>query len=112
MVRRYLPFKVGFIRQTKKIYMCSSQQIAFILMNLDSLANPESNERKIVDLLWFPTGGGKTEAYLFISVFLIFYSRLNKKFENVNGTQIIIDTTAPEGKAELNVIVLLSVDNV
>jgi len=38
-------------------------QLAFLLLNLKSIINPTcSDERNLVDLLWFPTGGGKTEA--------------------------------------------------
>lgn len=51
-------------------------QIAFILLNLDGLTNPGSEDRELADLLWFPTGGGKTEAYLGLIGYTILLRRL------------------------------------
>jgi len=39
-------------------------QLAFLLLNLTSMVEPDSADRELVDLLFFPSGGGKTEAYL------------------------------------------------
>ena len=56
-------------------------QLAFILLSIPSLADPNHHDRTqpieaYADLLWFPTGGGKTEAYLGVAAFTTFIRRL------------------------------------
>ncbi len=51
-------------------------QLAFQLLTIESLARDDADDRELVDLLWFPTGGGKTEAYLALTAFTIFLRRL------------------------------------
>ena len=43
--------------------------IVLLLQVLPSLVDENHQERDLVDVIWFPTGGGKTEAYLFLSAF-------------------------------------------
>ena len=57
-------------------------QLAFILLNLPGIAEPANPEREFVDLLFFPTGGGKTEAYLGLAAFTMVLRRLRNPGEN------------------------------
>lgn len=54
-------------------------QMAFILQSLRGVSGKSEMEREQADVLWFPTGGGKTEAYLGIVVFAIAYRRLSEQ---------------------------------
>lgn len=67
-------------------------QLAFMVLEISSFVEPESDNRKLVDLLWFPTGGGKTEAYLGIAAFEIFYRRMAYP-ESCNGVTVIMRYT-------------------
>jgi hypothetical protein len=60
-------------------------QLAFILLNLPGLADPHDPNRETVDLLFFPTGGGKTEAYLGLAAFAIVLRRLRHRDEKGLG---------------------------
>jgi hypothetical protein len=51
-------------------------QLAFLLMNVAAQVDPSDPERDAVDLIFFPTGGGKTEAYLGLAAFVLVLRRL------------------------------------
>ncbi|MFD8415640.1 helicase-related protein [Streptomyces sp. NPDC059650] len=51
-------------------------QLAFFLLALDGVADPGHRDRDTTDLIWFPTGGGKTEAYLLLAAFTIALRRI------------------------------------
>jgi len=62
-------------------------QLAFMLLSIPALADPTHQDRTqpldaFADLLWFPTGGGKTEAYLGVAAFTMGIRRLQK---NIGG---------------------------
>lgn len=66
-------------------------QLAYILLNLPGLADRHHPDRDIADLLWFPTGGGKTEAYLGLVAFSILHRRLNDR--DAQGVAVIMRYT-------------------
>jgi hypothetical protein len=68
-------------------------QLAFLLMNLPSVADPKHTDREVVDLLFFPTGGGKTEAYLGLAAFTIVLRRLRNSGLTSAGLSVLMRYT-------------------
>ncbi|MDQ3398761.1 MAG: helicase, partial [Deinococcota bacterium] len=66
-------------------------QIAFLLMSLQSSVEGVHPDRNRVELIWFPTGGGKTEAYLGLAAFTLFMRRL--KDSRDAGVQVLMRYT-------------------
>ncbi|MFI5981578.1 helicase-related protein [Streptomyces sp. NPDC051555] len=63
-------------------------QLAYFLLVVESLMNPGHEDRRTVDLIWFPTGGGKTEAYLLTACFEILLRRL--RFDAQGGGTAVL----------------------
>jgi hypothetical protein len=68
-------------------------QLAFLLMNLGDIAQPASKDRDVVDLLFFPTGGGKTEAYLGLAAFTLIMRRLRNPEIGSAGVSVLMRYT-------------------
>jgi hypothetical protein len=65
-------------------------QLAFVLLNLPSLTDLHHPDRShetdaVADLLWFATGGGKTEAYLGLTAYTLALRRLQGEVEGRRG---------------------------
>lgn len=76
-------------------------QLAFILLAIPSLTDPSHKDRTkaveaYADLLWFPTGGGKTEAYLGVAAYSMAIRRLQGNlggFDSSRGLTVIMRYT-------------------
>lgn len=66
-------------------------QIAFLLMSARSVADGGDQDRKLAELIWFPTGGGKTEAYLGLAAYSLFLRRL--KDPSDSGVEVLMRYT-------------------
>lgn len=66
-------------------------QIAFLLMSLRGICDSTHPDRSAVDLIWFPTGGGKTEAYLGLTAFTVFFNAISKV--SGNGVDVLMRYT-------------------
>lgn len=65
-------------------------QLAFLLLNIDGVVDPDHADRQRVELLFFPTGGGKTEAYLGVAAFAAFLRRLRGQEADHKGAGVAI----------------------
>jgi len=85
----FLLMNTAFANSSKGYASWRLFQIVFIVMEIpDILAASGRNTSDTsldVDLIYFPTGGGKTEAYLGLVVFTIFFDRLRGKKEGVSA---------------------------
>ncbi len=68
-------------------------QLAFILLNLSGLQDPLHADRETVDLLFFPTGGGKTEAYLGLAAWTIAHRRITNGGKLGAGVAVLMRYT-------------------
>ncbi len=68
-------------------------QMAFVLMSLRGIAFKNHPDNSVADLIWFPTGGGKTEAYLGVASFTMILRRLRGDVEDGLGVSVIMRYT-------------------
>ncbi|MFS8066817.1 MAG: DISARM system helicase DrmA, partial [Byssovorax sp.] len=68
-------------------------QLAFVLLNLRAMHEPLHHDRTVIDLLFFPTGGGKTEAYLGLAAFTLVLRRLRSRGIAGAGVSVVMRYT-------------------
>ncbi|SNC59271.1 Helicase conserved C-terminal domain-containing protein [Marinobacter sp. es.048] len=84
---RHVPFRQNDVPGTWRAF-----QIGFVLMALSSVSDEKNQFHETVELIWFPTGGGKTEAYLGLAAYTILYERLTRRGE-ATGCQVMMRYT-------------------
>jgi len=81
------------LRKEGKVPSWHPFQLAFVLLALPGIVDPASDEREIVDLIFFPTGGGKTEGYLGLAAFTLLLRRLRRPDTTAGGVAVLMRYT-------------------
>lgn len=79
-------------KKPKSDYAWRPFQLAFLLTVLESATDNDSEHRDLVDLIWFPTGGGKTEAYFGLIAYVVLLRRLRHPATS-GGTTVLMRYT-------------------
>ena len=90
--RQGLPVTLAEIEKNVKNHEWRPFQLAFLLLSVPSLVDPSHADRTspleaYADLLWFPTGGGKTEAYLGVAAFTMAIRRLQGNLGGLDASR-------------------------
>ncbi|MDC1207998.1 DISARM system helicase DrmA [Litorivicinus sp.] len=80
------------LNKDPKNFSWRSFQLAFLLLSIPALADPTHKDRTnpaeaFADLLWFPTGGGKTEAYLGVAAFTMAIRRFQGNLGGLDASR-------------------------
>jgi len=93
LAQNAMQLQFGWLRDGAKL-IWHPFQLGFQLLVLAALADRSHQGRETMDLLWFPTGGGKTEAYLALAAFAILLRRLRQdKNEDGEGVAVLMRYT-------------------
>ena len=93
LAQRAMRLQFGWLRGGAEL-VWRPFQLGFQLLVLPSLASRSHPGRDTMDLLWFPTGGGKTEAYLLLTAFIILLRRLRgTKDDEGSGVAVLMRYT-------------------
>ncbi len=65
-------------------------QLAYLVLNLRGLGDPGHDDRDVVELLFFPTGGGKTEAYLGVIATTLLLRRMRGQSRPDDGLGVAV----------------------
>ena len=65
-------------------------QLAFLLLNVAATNDPTHKDRATTELIFFPTGGGKTEAYLGLIAFTLVLRRMRGQSEPHGGLGVAV----------------------
>lgn len=90
--RQQQPAVLTEIEGEVKNHLWRPFQLAFLLLSIPSLVDPAHTDRTspleaYADLLWFPTGGGKTEAYLGVAAFTMAIRRLQGNLGGLDASR-------------------------